>query len=361
LVVFSQKEKTWSKPFRECWNYKSKQIVGEMVASDKVNNIIIFPNLSGLLTAINIKTGEVLWNMEIGGKLVTKPAFYADKVYILIEAFSSEIISSDEKNDLDHTFTLRSIDAITGLTRQAKIIPHAEQTFLFEKENKFIFLHADGGFAAIELEVGGILTEFKNKDWNLFPVSIVNLLGDILLIGTYNKEIFLVSSVDGSLLKKISVKDVPENISLDGRETLIWADRRGFVNALDLETNKLIWKKRSGAALSGIVPTSSGYLATSLDNFVYLLDRENGDVIWKKRFGSKLFDISLFNDDVAMVASFDNAFASLLDIKDGKLINIISLSDATEFLMAPLLINNGVVFFSQDGLFFYTPLFCDEK
>ncbi len=68
LVVFSQKEKTWSKPFRECWNYKSKQIDGEKIASDKYNNIIIFPNLSGLLTAINIKTGEVLWNMEIGGK-----------------------------------------------------------------------------------------------------------------------------------------------------------------------------------------------------------------------------------------------------------------------------------------------------
>lgn len=361
VTAYPQGEFKWSKPFNACWSYKSNQIIGDKVASDNAKGITVFAKLSGILTALNNKSGEVFWNTSIGGKLVSKPFFSGDSLYLLIETTAPDTSPiSTETTSENISLIFRSVNILTGLTKQEKIFHPANQLLSFQDERKVVLFYDDAGFIIVDSKYGDVSAEIKNNDRNL-RVSTVNLLKDILFVGTHDKEILLFSAVDGKLLKKISTNSIPENIFWDGRESLIWTDSRGFINALNIETNKIAWKKRSGAALSTVIRTHIGLLVSSLDNFVYMLDEKNGDVIWKKRFSDKLLDISLIGKNAVVILPFDSGVASVLDINNGRLINSLKLSDSEVFQSVSPLSDSDLVFSTADGIIFFSSTICQEK
>lgn len=360
LTAFSQVKFDWTRPFSQCWSFKSNQVIGNRVASDNTNpEIIVIPNFSGSLIALSGKSGEVLWNTEFGGDLISEPIFYNKDLYLLTKTAVTETLNPMVEGSVNGFTFLRSMDASTGLTKSEKTFPPVKQIFSLEK-NKILFLYEDGTGAVVGLESGGILLEIEGREWS-FQISSASLSDNVLLIGTSGNKVFLISARDGRLLRSVDIGGAPKNVFLDKRQRLLWADSRGSVSMLDLKKNKILWRRRNGAALLSIADTLRGLLVSSLDNFVYLLDRRNGNIIWKRRFGNKLVDEPLVKDDIAIVVQSEDASASFINIKNGKLVNTIKLSDANLFLAKPLLFNNNLIFTTGSGVFSFASSGCLNK
>lgn len=348
LSIFSQKESDWTAPFKQCWAYKSNQVVADKVASDNASGLILVPTFSGILTAIDIKTGSVLWNTDIGGELVYKPVFNDGSLYLLVRKKSQDIS--------DNPVDLRSVDIKTGLTKKEKTL-YIDQVFSLNS-NAPALLTQSGGLSIIGK--GEEVEDLSVSQSTLAPlqISMVKVFDNTLLIGTVDKKIIMISVSGGELLKKLDVNDAASDVFWDGKTKLFWADARGLLNAFDTVRDEFIWKRRTGAALSGITSTTKGFLVVSLDNFVYLIDKKDGDVIWKKRFDSKLLAYPSVKGDLVVVVPFESNTATIVRISDGKILNTIRLSDAQFFLSNPVVSDDGLIFSTSEGVFLYSVSGC---
>jgi outer membrane protein assembly factor BamB len=117
----------------------------------------------------------------------------------------------------------------------------------------------------------------------------------------------------------------------------------GNVYAFDEIRSKLRWQRRTGAAVQAVAVVENGLLASSLDNFVYLLSLNKGALIWRQQLPGRISARPITAIDGALFTPFSTDTAIVLNLRDGKPANTLSLGEENSSAAAPISVNNLVV------------------
>jgi len=110
----------------------------------------------------------------------------------------------------------------------------------------------------------------------------------------------------------------------------------GNVYAFDEIRSKVRWQRRTGAAVQAVTLVENGVLASSLDNFVYLLSLNKGALIWRQQLPGRISSRPVTAADGALFTPFSTDTAIVLNLRDGKPANRLSLGEENSSAAAPI-------------------------
>jgi outer membrane protein assembly factor BamB len=352
----------WTQPFRQCWEYPSEKINSFQIASD--NEIVFIPSISGDISALNIKDGKPLWNTELGGEITSSIITSEKNIYLLNKIEKSEETDKTNKTDTRDTSEsqtqgtsfLRSIDASSGITNWKKSFNSSAKTSLYIRENLLILVTENGYLAAVNKNDGSIVWEFETKREILTASKPI----ETIALGTSDKKILLISTINGTLTKEFDIKEIPVNILLSNNEQLFWGDRKGFLSNLNITNGTPSWKRRFGGNITNLEDTPRGLFVSSIDNFTYLINKATGKIIWKRRLAGKVTEKPFIRDNIAIAFAFGDSSALFIELNKGRIINSLTLSDANYFIASPFYSEKLMVFPTLKGLYAFG-LDCEKR
>lgn len=348
-----QENELWTQPFQLCWAFPSDNIAVPFSASD--NELIFIPSLLGEIKAIDSTSGKIIWETQLGGLINSNIVSNGNNIYVANK--STQATDSQNPNTKGITsVSLHSIDSKSGITIWKKSFNLETKTNLYIYEQSVIITSEDGYVANINQKDGTIIWEHDFKQ----PSPVISLYENSIIIGTSNKTIFLISGTDGKVSKEINIEDVPDNILISSKRRISYSNTKGFLYNLETLTGNIIWKRRFGGQITNITSTPNGLFISSIDNFIYLINENSGKIIWKRRLAARVTEKPFIRGDVAIVFAFGDSTSLFIDLKKGKIINSISLSDANYFVGNPFYSNNLLVFPTLSGLYAYGTV-CESK
>jgi outer membrane protein assembly factor BamB len=338
-----------SPSFKKCWEYQSEKILNLKYASDK--GLTFVTSLPDTIQTININTGEALWKSSLGGEIVGEIIVNKNNIIVLSEAAPND---TEEIGRVKRS--LISLNPISGITNWKTTINSTGKISLYSLENALVSVE-NGIIRLINLQNGETFHEFEIQG----EISAVYHFNTSLIFGTVEKKIVFFSIADGKFTKEIPVSEIPTRIFISDNENVIWADKKGTTQFVNAATQKIIWKKRFGGEVSSITKTANGILISSFDNFIYLVDIKTGKVKWRKRLSGRIIDEPLAVDNIVVVFAYGDLTGLILDLRDGKVVDQIILSDANQFIGKPIFLNNLLIFPTLKGLFAFSNRNCSEN
>jgi outer membrane protein assembly factor BamB len=368
-----------SYPFKLCWNSKSKEKVNSTAASDNIN-YFFYSNASGIIKSLNSESGEKRWETDLGGEIVSTPYIDGENLYIVSkpkenqnELLTDNKVSSD---DNEKNIIIRSLSITSGVTiwqTNLKTNLNPEQIFLYIHKSTLLIADKNGNLHSI-YKNDGIYNWQKTLGVKLSAPPY--FYADKAILGTFEKQLIILSLGEGETYKKIELRIIPTAVSFNTNDdTLIVGDQKGIVLSIKMEKIEKIdfeiskkeknkkdksWQFRLGAEVSNINFTSRGLLITSLDNFVYLISVEKGNLIWKRRLAGRISEKSLVFDNYAFITTIAEPTISIVELSTGRLINKIILEDENFVTADPIKIQNKIIVPTLKGLYAFSPSECYE-
>lgn len=362
-VFFYGQEKFDPKlPFLTCNNFEIKSYEADKIASDNV--VAFIPYQNGDLAALNLKTGENLWSVELGGKIISKPVLSKNgnrDLYIATEVLQeSKYNAAPGKTDKDtNNFVLpvtylRSLNSSTGLTNWIARIEERQLTekeiFLYEFQDRVLVVKKNG-YAAAYTKISGQILWKLSLETNL---SAKPFFSEDKVILPLENKILGIFTQSGAVYFQYDIFAASSSVFLTKDDILIWGNASGNIFALETKTKKQVWKFRNGAEVSFINQVPDGLLITSFDNFVYFLSAKKGKLLWKKRFSGRITIEPLTTNNIAFVSSISDSEVSLLNLSDGKTLNLINLEAEYYQTSTPVIAENFLIIFTAKGLWSFS-------
>ena len=340
-------------PFKLCHQKIDKNITEFDIASDKTS--IFIPLQSGKIAKINLtdesSNNSLTWISDLGGEISSNLIFDDGKIYLITKTFEKKLKENIESNDSAKQiirYTLWSLDTETGLTHWQLGFDSDAIVSLDTYQDK-IFLTAKNG------TINWIKKNATQKILRKYPAQIISsppkFFEDKLYIGTEDNMIFIFSVDKSEIVSKIPTLQSPATILAATEGKLFWGERKGIVNLFDTNSNSLIWSVRYGGEISSLTLVGNGILVTSLDNFVYFTSLQKGKKVWRRRLAGRIRAKPLVVGNFAVLLNAADNNAVVLDLRNGKLVNQISLADIGFVLSKPLLFQNSLVFLTNKGVF----------
>lgn len=298
----------------------------------------------------NLNSGGRGWKTQLGGIINSNLLVnnIDDKnIFVATESFNSSSSSPSKRK----TSLLRSISSLTGLTVWQTSIDSAGEIFLYNYNDELVF--ADGN-----ANIGVLGKADGQMKW------IKNLAGEVTAPPSFSGETLIVALTDkivafsvqkASVVFQMPIISVVTSLSSSGNK-FFWGDIRGNVYGLTFNKSgkKKLWKFQNGAAVSYVIHTPAGILAASYDNFVYMLSPDSGKLLWKKRMTGRITIRPSVVGNFAAVTSIGSSELSVLDLRDGKIINQILLAENNFLLSSPIPIREFFVLTTPGSINFYS-------
>lgn len=353
-------------PFKLCYQKPDKNIAVFDIASDKVKAIFL-PLQSGKIAKINltdeVSNNSLIWISDLGGEISSDVIFDDGKVYLITKTFEKNLKENNEsiesaKQIIRHT--LWSLDSETGLTHWQLGFNSDAIVSLDIYQDKIFLIAKDG-------TINWIRKSDPQKTLNKYLTQIISsppkFFEDKIYIGTEDNMILTLSADKSEIVSKLPTVQSPASNLAAAEGKLFWGERRGFVNLLDTNNNNLIWSVRYGGEISSLTLVANGILATSLDNFVYFTSLQKGKKVWRRRLAGRILEKPLIVGNFAVLITAADNNAVVLDLRNGKIVNQISLADIGFVLSKPLLLHNSLVFATNKGVFSFvtTNINCSQS
>jgi outer membrane protein assembly factor BamB len=94
----------------------------------------------------------------------------------------------------------------------------------------------------------------------------------------------------------------------------------------------------------------NGLLVSSLDNFAYLLSLNKGALIWRRQLPGRISSRPITAKEGALFTPFSTDSAIVLNLKDGKPANTLSLGEENSSAAAPISIGNLILITTPHAL-----------
>ena len=122
-----------------------------------------------------------------------------------------------------------------------------------------------------------------------------------------------------------------------------------YVYAVNAHTGKLLWRKRTGAAVQSVVWTGEELLAASLDNFVYKFSA-TGARLWKRQLPGRISSQPLLVGEGALFTPLSSPNGVVLEMRDGRQVNSLPAGDEITTSASPIAVGSTVLLTSKNGL-----------
>jgi outer membrane protein assembly factor BamB len=304
------------------------------------------------LEAFDKKSGEIVWETEVGGELLASVTSDSEKIFILTKpsATNNKFASIKEQN---FTLNLQAISPKTGITNwqiSLAMKEVAEKVYLFKSNRQHITILADNGhFFSLDIQTGRLLSKSKlgfSLSTDPYPFN------NEILLATKEGKILILSITDSRVIDEIETQIIP-NVILATEDKLLIGDKTGNVIAFDSKDKKRKWKATTGGQITSLSRVAKGILVSSFDNYVYLISEKSGKRIWRKRLSGRSIGAPLIKDNVAVFSTYGGTDSVFINLDKGKQINSISIQEENYFIDNPIGLGNSIIFPTFKGVLTY--------
>ncbi|MRX27315.1 outer membrane protein assembly factor BamB [Kangiella sp. HZ709] len=283
---------------------------------------IITADPTGLVTAFNKMTGDVIWEKNL--ELALSGGVTADAGVVALGTKDAEVILLDVKDGSEQwrsevTSEVLAPPAIDG--------------------GKLVVRTADGQIFGLDLQTG-------KQDWfydrvlpklTLRGTSAPIATGGLAVSGFANGKIAAFNIQNGDLLweQRLSTprgsSDISRIVDVDANPVIYGANLYaagydGYAIALDLQNGRFLWRHSTSVLRAPLVDTNRVYLVNT-DGEVEALDRLSGELVWKAE-GLKYRNLTgaADNGNSIIVGDFEG-YLHWLDKSTGEIVARIHLDD----------------------------------
>jgi outer membrane protein assembly factor BamB len=326
-----------SQPLTVVWRYNTDRTTDLTPAADAES--VFFPQSSGVLLALNTADGKLQWKAEIGGDF--SAALVADERSIYA---ATGYTTAEEKNVHG---TLRALSKSTGLTLWMRTLPAPISGSLVADNVALFGGSIDGHVYSVNKQTGQVLWSNQYaEEFSGHPQVVGNRVyfgsnaGTMRALDARTGQVLWEYKTRGPIQGAIAVKD---NMAYFGSGD-------GNVYAFDEIRSKVRWQRRTGAAVQAVALVDNGVLASSLDNFAYLLSLSKGALIWRQQLPGRISSRPITTNDGALFTPFSTDTAIVLNLRDGKPANTLSLGEENSSAAAPISTNHLVLITTPHAL-----------
>lgn len=324
-----------SQPLAVIWRYPTDVTTDLTPAVD--SQAAFVPLGAGVLIALNAADGKLLWRTENGGEFSAAPVADERSVFVATGY-------ADQKQERG---TLRAMSKTTGVTLWMRTLTAPLAGGLACDGDAIFAGSRDGHVFAFDKRTGLIIwSKQYAEQFSGQPIVVEGRVyigsdsGVMRSLDAKTGDVTWQYKTGGPIRGAIAVS---ENIAYFGS-----AD--GNVYAFNGKKSKLVWHRRAGAAVEAVVAVENGVLASSLDNFAYLLSLNKGALIWRRQLPGRISSRPMTAKEGALFTPFSTDAAIVLNLKDGKPANTLSLGEENSSAAAPVSVNNLVLITTPHAL-----------
>ena len=139
-----------AEPFllKKCWVSEVKTPAQRLSASDN-DKVLVFSESSGKVGALDLISGQSIWQSEFGGEVVSNIVTDQTSVFFAANPASKEGVKPDST-------TLRSVSKQTGITVWSVAVPYSEKSYLGADTNYIFAVTGDGVVIAVDKKDGTV-------------------------------------------------------------------------------------------------------------------------------------------------------------------------------------------------------------
>lgn len=239
--------------------------------------VIYSADASGDVSAVDKKTGRVLWTQRMPHPLVSGPT--VSRNHVIVGTDSSSLISVDSK---------------TGQTQWVARLSEDALSTSYVSGSRVICKSIDGYLYALDINTGKKLwkTEHTSPSLILKASASPVAMGPLILVGFSDGKLDAVSPEDGRLIWQRSIayatgaSDVERLVDIDADpivrgEMVYLASYQGYIGALDGRNGQFVWNKPGSVYKNMAIDKDSLYVTDSHD-VVFAFDRYHGNIKWKQ-------------------------------------------------------------------------------
>jgi outer membrane protein assembly factor BamB len=326
-----------SQPLAIVWRYQSDNTTDLTPAVD--GQAAFVPLGAGVLVALNAADGKLIWRMEGGGEFSASPVADDRSVY----AATSYTVAEDKQE----RGTLRAISKTTGVTLWMRTLPAPLAGGLATDDVAIFTGSSAGNLCAFDKRTGLIIWSKQYAE---------HFSGQPVIAGSrvyFGSEAGIVRALDtktGDAVWEYKTRGAVRGSIAVNDGVVYFGSADGNVYAVSERKAKLIWHRRTGAAVEAVVAVENGLLASSLDNFAYLLSLKQGALIWRRQLPGRISSRPITAKEGALFTPFSTNSAIVLNLKDGKPANTLSLGEENSSAAAPVSVNKLVLITTPHAL-----------
>jgi eukaryotic-like serine/threonine-protein kinase len=326
-----------SQPLIVAWRYQTDLTTDLTPAADA--QTVFFPLSNGVLVALNATDGKLQWRAEVGGDFSAD--FTADERSVY---GATRYTEPTEKRVHG---TLRALSKATGLTLWMRYLPSPISGGLVADDKALFGGSVDGHIYSIDKHTGQVLwSQQYAEEFSGHPL----VTGNRVYFGSNAGMIRGHDARTGQLLWQYKTRGpIQGQIAVKGN-VAYFGSGDGNVYAFDEIRSKVRWHRRTGAAVQTVAVVENGLLASSLDNFVYLLSLSKGALVWRRQLPGRISSRPITASDGALFTPFSTDSAIVLNLRDGKTANTLSLGEENSSAAAPISVNNLVLITTPHAL-----------
>jgi len=318
------------------WEFKSGgPIIGEAVASQ---GLVVFGDSVGLLTALDLKTGEKKWQKEYDQAFEAAPAIHGDTIYIGCEdmrLYALDLATGEEK------WFIETDDKITAGVNVTKS-PDGSATWI-------VLNGYDGVCRALKTEDGSEVWRHETEQPINGTPAVVD--GRFVVFGGCDHYLYILDLATGKPLK--SIEGEAPIVSTVGTEGtfVAWGDHANKVMGADLEEGELSWdySDRNFPFMGAPAVGKKNIYIGGRDKKIHAIDRATGDNVWKFKTGSRVESSPILFTDGLVCGSSDGRLYAL-DLEKGEAAWTMDLGES---LIAPPSFADGLILIGgEDGTLF---------
>ena len=352
--VGSNFQKQWSSSFGKGGSKREFLISKPLANGNKVYTL----DAAGLLSAFDMKDGEVIWDVKLASKndnvddtaLKGAGIAFNNGVIYATTGYGSVYAVNTQKGEILWSKSLQTPLRIAPMVANGNV-------FVQSVDNKFYVLNAKNGEEQwkydISLEnttlVGGapaayapdldmVITGFSNGEIQAFNATLGSPLWSDILIS--NRQAYSSTFLD-------TIKSAP---IIDG-DTVYAIGNSNVLAAIDLRSGMRKWEKEIGSVNTPLLVGNTIYIVSNTNDLV-AVSKENGDILWATptNLGKKAADVTAFTPlmlDGRLVVALSNGTVHLYMPQTGKLINSVDLGERLN--SAPIVANGYIFFVTADA------------
>lgn len=341
-------------PLRKCWQIESadEHTSPTFIASDNVNGFYAAFS-DGSIEFINKYTGQTNWRSNLGGEILNSFAFDETKIYLISRNLPVKN-ESDRSDNAQTDLNILALGKETGITKWQSSVSlprtESEHVYLLDDDRQLFLITGSGKIFFLNKETGKITFD---KDLNANPISVPDLAGQKIYIGTSDKKITAISTITGEIETEYAFKNLPVEIYIRDETEFFVGDEMGNIVAVNPKTDEIRWQWQTGARVASMTLIDKGLLVSSFDNYVYLFSEKNGKRLWRKRLSGRSVGQPLIKNEIAVFSTLNGNDAVFIELKKGKAINRIFIPEENYFLSNPVELENLLLFQTYRGLVVY--------
>jgi eukaryotic-like serine/threonine-protein kinase len=312
-----------SQPLRVAWRYNTDRTTDLTPAADA--ETVFFPLSGGVLLALNTNDGKLQWKAEVGGDF--SAALVADERSV----YAATGYTTEDKKVHG---TLRALSKATGLTLWMRTsLPSPISGGLVADSVALFGGSVDGHVYSVSKQTGQVL--WSNQYAEEFSGQ-PQVLGNRVYFGSNAGTMRSLDARTGQLLWEYKTRG-PIHGAIAVKDNMAYfGSGDGNVYAFDEIRSKVRWQRRTGAAVQAVTLVENGVLVSSLDNFAYLLSLNKGALIWRQQLPGRISSRPVTATDGALFTPFSTDTAIVLNLRDGKPANTLSLGEENSSAAAPI-------------------------